>query len=918
MNCICTSSIWGRGGAFYLIIQDSSSKFIASGQVEFINCTCAYTGGAIWADINAGELILSNIYIENCYGTSGGAIYLNIKGGGQVTINGTSQISNCTSTVGFGGGIYSYVQSTNSQFIISGQLSIKNCIGKTFGGGIYAEIPNGNMILSGLNITDCQSQNGAGIYSVITQYGTLTIIETNLIQNCSNTNGYGGGIYIQIQDSTSQCIISGSLIIKDCNSLTTGGGIQANIRYGELTISGISIDNCRSQLGGGGLNSSLSAGGRLTIKDQSVFQNCQSTLGSGGGMYSYIDNGKLNLDNVSFIECSCIQNGGALYIAVQLAFEGNSAAGMGQNIHLQSIIRFQTGLKISQNSLLTVIDTTNLYTSPYYAYDYMEIDQNDEERNPGTNSYDQHIPLFEQSFTSNFINPSYIDANNGIDDLKYCGRIRFSCKRISYAIDRGNGSLTNTNYVLILLSDYTSDSNIQINIPTTYWNYITIQSDGYTQDAQLITNPKYLIPTSSQINSLFTITANGHLDLIGLRFSNINPTSLNPLFSIQSPDLDNIPILSIFDCEFNQDPTSYPDNSLSHCLIFINGGKLTISRTIIKDYQLSNGKSSIMIYSDISSTSEVYRMNQIDIINSTFENIKQNEGSRSGSAINAELNSGSIMNISQSCTFTNCISGTTGGAIQIILSGGQVDLNEVIIKGCKARNGGGIYINIDFSDQFEFKINNTVVQECETKADPSSTYPTGYGGGIFLIGSGDYDLSTKGLDLKGMKIYNNSADKGGQSLYVVMTNLIEWCKSGIAGEYVKGNYSDRFSNFEDIEGISVNSTTFDTLSLEQIQQRIFTGIDGKEDQAYPLEVIIEKADIGKTTHFPWWIILIIIQISDPSKDIDPPLKKNFDLYFEQEQSHNSSNEQQQQQTTIHWNSFKKNDIPSSAGAIQKK
>ncbi|KAA6365706.1 MAG: hypothetical protein EZS28_038767, partial [Streblomastix strix] len=108
MNCICTSTTWGRGGAFYLIIQDSSSKFIASGQVEFINCTCAYTGGAIWADINAGELILSNIYIEDCYGTSGGAIYLNIKGGGKVTINGTSQISNCNSTVYFGGGIYSY------------------------------------------------------------------------------------------------------------------------------------------------------------------------------------------------------------------------------------------------------------------------------------------------------------------------------------------------------------------------------------------------------------------------------------------------------------------------------------------------------------------------------------------------------------------------------------------------------------------------------------------------------------------------------------------------------------------------------------------------------------------------------------------------------------------------------------------
>ncbi|KAA6373895.1 MAG: hypothetical protein EZS28_030577 [Streblomastix strix] len=555
----------------------------------------------------------------------------------------------------------------------------------------------------------------------------------------------------------------------------------------------------------------------------------------------------------------------------------------------------------------------------------MEIDQNDEERTPGTNSYDQHIPLFEQSFTSTFVNPSYIDANNGNDDLKYCGRFRLSCKRVSNVIDRGNGILTNTNYVLILLSDSTSDSNLQVNIPTINWNYITIQSDGYTQDSQINANPKYQIPTSSQSNSLFTITDNGHLDLIGLRFSNLNTTSLNPLFSIQSPDLDNIPILSIFDCEFNQDPTSYPDNSLSHCLIFINGGKLTISKTIIKDYQLSNGKSSIMIYSDISSTSEVYRMNQIDIINSTFENIKQNEGSRSGSAINAELKAGSIMNILQSCTFTNCISRTTGGAIQIIQSGGQIELNEVIIKGCKARNGGGIYINIDFSQQFEFKVIDALIQECETKADPSSTYPTGYGGGIFLIGSGDYDPSTKRLDLKGMKIYNNSADKGGQSLYVVMTNLIEWCKSGIVDDgstmsiLIEGDpQSLQTASFgmKDISWMDYDYKQYGIFISND--RRIFTGIEGKEDQAYPLEVIIEKADISKTAHFPWWIILIIIQISDPSKDVDPPLKKNFDLYFEQEQSHNSSNEQQQQQTTIHWNSFKKNDIPSSAGAIQKK
>jgi hypothetical protein len=51
-----------------------------------------------------------------------------------------------------------------------------------------------------------------------------------------------------------------------------------------------------------------------------------------------------------------------------------------------------------------------------------------------------------------------------------------------------------------------------------------------------------------------------------------------------------------------------------------------------------------------------------------------------------------------------------------------------------------------------------------------------------------------------------------------MIKVKEWCKFGILGEYVKGNYSDRFSELKDIEGISVNFTTFNNLSLDKILQ----------------------------------------------------------------------------------------------------
>ncbi|KAA6353379.1 MAG: hypothetical protein EZS28_051094, partial [Streblomastix strix] len=121
-----------------------------------------------------------------------------------------------------------------------------------------------------------------------------------------------------------------------------------------------------------------------------------------------------------------------------------------------------------------------------------------------------------------------------------------------------------------------------------------------------------------------------------------------------------------------------------------------------------------------------------------FNNISSigDSNGRGGSAIYMENKHGSILIIEESCKFQQCI----------------------IEKG----NGGAIYIEIDFTSQFEFKINNTIIQECQTKSDTSKNVPpTGYGGGIFLTGSGDYDISSKRLDLKGMKIYGNSADKSG-------------------------------------------------------------------------------------------------------------------------------------------------------------
>ncbi|KAA6356302.1 MAG: hypothetical protein EZS28_048171, partial [Streblomastix strix] len=208
-----------------------------------------------------------------------------------------------------------------------------------------------------------------------------------------------------------------------------------------------------------------------------------------------------------------------------------------------------------------------------------------------------------------------------------------------------------------------------------------------------------------------------------------------------------------------------------------------------------------------------------------FQNIEIS--SKGGNAIRI-LNSGSypITSSIKGCQFNNISSigdsnGLGGSAIYMESKHGSKLIIEessqfyqcIIDQG----NGGAIYIDIDFSSEFLFKINDTLIQECIAKENTSSNSPTGYGGGIFLTGSGDYDPSSKRLDLKGMKIIRNVAEISGQSLFVAISKVAEWCRTGTAGEYVKGNYSDGISDSNELEGIPVDSTTFNSYSSLQIK-----------------------------------------------------------------------------------------------------
>ncbi|KAA6390399.1 MAG: hypothetical protein EZS28_014072 [Streblomastix strix] len=196
----------------------------------------------------------------------------------------------------------------------------------------------------------------------------------------------------------------------------------------------------------------------------------------------------------------------------------------------------------------------------------------------------------------------------------------------------------------------------------------------------------------------------------------------------------------------------------------------------------------------------------------------------SGGGLYSNIRNNAVFEINRA-SFKLCFSSQRGGGIcTVIQSGGQEILNKSCeFYQCESNgNGGGIYVRIYDLSQCKINIKDASIHECRAlnSTNTSLSYSqSGFGGGLFLGGDGYYDPTSERIDLHGMKINNNTADNFGQSLYVVMTKIVDFCQYRIQGEYVKGNYSDIYSNETDIEGIPMDLTTFNSRTQDQIIEK---------------------------------------------------------------------------------------------------
>ncbi|KAA6373660.1 MAG: hypothetical protein EZS28_030814, partial [Streblomastix strix] len=638
-----------------------------------------------------------------------------------------------------------------------------------YGGGIYIDFDQyGQFIMSETCLfNNCQSRTGGGCYIYCYELRNIISISGQTeFNNCSSSYD-GGGMYIDTFDQAG--IDLQNIIFKDC-SATNGGGlfiqtyvITNPITY-QISISNSSFDQCEALNKGGGIYAYMITGAKLVIDGLCNFNQCTcSQPGNGGGIYLYQGTSSLtSITNSSFIDCKTISNssdqrygwGGAIFFETSvtaqnlneqnflmrdLVFIGCEAVNsIGNNLHIQSIDTSATGQAIKNGNLLTVIDQSNppniisnLYTSPSYAYDYMGINQYIETSNPGATDLDLHNPLFEQFFISYVPNPTYIDSING-KDIKFCGGQSSMCKTIKYAIDRNPTPFSeippsDINYSIIMTSNTASDTNIQITSSTLLNGNIIIQSEGYSSEVE-DNYSKNSIQTSSFSTSLFTITEIGHLSLLGLHFDNLNPSSTNALISITSSDNAQQANITIIDCEFNQDSSSYLSSSLSHSIISINGGQMngTAINSEIKQGCLFQIQDSKFIQCRGSSYGGAIYLNinnegYATILNSSFDQCE----AQYGGGIFVHVYTDGMLTIDEQCNFTQCKAIYEGGSVYCYIFGFNSQLtfeDGVKFEDCISAQGGGIYFSIDGGGQIN------IINQC-LLAEGKSTQ--GSGGGIY-------------------------------------------------------------------------------------------------------------------------------------------------------------------------------------------
>ncbi|KAA6379683.1 MAG: hypothetical protein EZS28_024790 [Streblomastix strix] len=768
------------------------------------------------------KYIINNCTFSNCYSiNNGGALSIYVSNGSS------TNIANCTFT---------------------------NCTSEANGGGIRLDISAGSIsTFEGLiKFKNCSGQDGGALHVLITYYTSKLIINEMQFENCQSSNT-GGGLYLLSQ-------------------------LQAHVYIEQLSFS-----NCSSQSSGGGTHIICESKCYIQI-NQITAEDCKCIKGNGGGIFVSIDFGaysEFKMINISLFRCRVQTDttkdvpptgyGGGIFLAGQNSYDslskmldfrkmkiyGNTADKAGQSLYvvMTKVVdwckRGMAGEFVKGNYSDGISNINELQGIPVDSTTF--------------NSYSTETINQQQNYLYNYWNiimDEYFAQSTGNDTFQ-CNSSN-PCKTVEASSIKSN--INKVNACIVYISDSTSISTAivisQTAAPRTFRNY----------------------PLDSTQLSDILVKSSGKFNVTGkARFQLLN-------FIMESTGIQDMPVIyglspsaeiDLQDCQFHmQDPGS----QVGKCFVKINyGGNHIITNLNSKDItSLEN-----IIKIDFS------QAGQIRITDSQFENITRTGTLVAGGTIRAQLNCDLNRLIIVDCTFNRCLTiNQDGGAIYVEnnLVEAYITLSHTQFIECQAVNGGGLYtkitlggqITIENSSEFiqctaqygngggiyaelptmknqssQFVIRDALIQDCQAITPVSATNLSGYGGGIFIGKLGTYVASTQALDLKGMKIYGNSAIQGGQSLYVIMHDLQEWCEYGLLGEYVKGNYSDTYSDENDLQGFMkdyyfINIYSKATIDSNQTKLQNYWRVTIPQYSIWHVQIQIDgqnvsdKSDCGET------------------------------------------------------------------------
>ncbi|KAA6359413.1 MAG: hypothetical protein EZS28_045060, partial [Streblomastix strix] len=263
------------GGAIYLMAEASGLDGIQFNIRNSIFEECKSNnleGGAILIKILSFEstCVIDGVQFINCQGTGGGAIS-NQNEYSQITINGSSSFTSCSSLSNPGGAIHSILDYVGILIIENTQF--ESCSSNSEGGSIFASVNSGTLSINQVTFirSSCSQPGSGGAIAIVQQnsYNRISITESSFT-NCqtlpgsSNQYGWGGAIYIFTLIPATE-LSSTEFLLTDLsftNCKASGAGNNLHILSDDTTAVG----------------NQIKTGSLVTVKDMSNLPNIISDL----------------------------------------------------------------------------------------------------------------------------------------------------------------------------------------------------------------------------------------------------------------------------------------------------------------------------------------------------------------------------------------------------------------------------------------------------------------------------------------------------------------------------------------------------------------------------------------------------------------------------------------------------------------